>query len=122
MTYSIIKTFIYDYSYSKLENNNKKFEIFGKPKKIQICNYGVHSTVAMKKVFCEIDLGNFIPNCDKLYCHISEDNNFLIHTSLEFDADLSQYNGFFKPIIKNYYLDEIIDDEILFVIQLNLIY
>lgn len=119
MTYSIIKTFIYS---TETYYNNQRYEIFGKPKKIQICNYGVHSTNNNRKVFCEIDLGNFLPNCDKLYCHISGDNNFLVHTSLEFDADLSQYNGLFHPKIRDYYADEYIDTDIIVVIQLNLIY
>ena len=122
MSYSTIKTFIYEYSFDEISNKNKRYEIFGKPKKIQICNYGIHSTDNLKKVFAEIDLGNFLPNTEKLYCHISDDNNFLVHSSLEFDADLSQYNGNFKPIIKNVYTDEIIDDDIILVLQLNLIY
>lgn len=122
MSYSTIKTFIYEYSVSDVLNNNKRYEIFGKPKKIQICNYGVHSINNGVKVFAEIDLGNFLPNTEKLYCHISGDNDFLVHSSLEFDADLSQYNGNFKPIIKNVYTDEIITTDIIFVIQLNLIY
>lgn len=122
MSYSTIKTFLYDYTINEISNTNKRYEIHGKPKKIQICNYGVHSLNNGLKVFCEIDLGNFLPNTEKLYCHISGDNNFIVHTSLEFDADLSQYNGNFKPIVKNVDTGNIIDVDIFVVLQLNLIY
>ena len=119
MSYSTIKTFLYT---TETYFQNQRYDIMPGVKKIQICNYGIHSSTANKKVFAEIDIGNLLPNCEKLYCHIAGDNTFLVNSSLEFDVNNLQCNGLFHPIIRDVVNDEYIDTDIIVVIQLNLIY
>ena len=103
------------------DNDNDRFEIEGKPKMIEITNFGVHSTANEKKVFCEIDLGNFIPSMNKLYCHIQDDNHFLTSCNIKYNNNINSFNGSFKPTIKNIYTEQNITG-VWFVLYCNLYY
>lgn len=121
----VMKSFLFyieDNNFNIQHNNeNNRFEIEGKIKMIEIVNFGVHSTSNNKKVLCEIDLGNFIPSMNKLYCHISDSNDFLTHTSLKFNNNISSFNGSFKPKIKDIIADTYLTD-VWFVLNCNLYY
>ncbi len=119
MSYSTIKTFIYDFSNNDL--SNQKYFLPG-VKKIQICNYGIHGD-AVYRTLAEIDLGSLLPNTEKLYCHIEDNNNFLVHSSLEYDVSNIQVSGIFKPIVKNMLTGNLMaSTNLKLVLQLNLIY
>jgi len=105
-SYKTIKTFNFYIG----DKENDKFEFEGKPKYIEIVNYGVHTSNNAKKVYVEVDLGSFLPGMNLLYCHCSGDSSFLNHTSLMFSNNIPIYNGSFKITVKDIYSGNFITD------------
>lgn len=106
--------------FNKDINNNYKNLIEGKPKMIEIVNYGVHSTNNNSKKLVYIDMGNFLPSMNNLVCHVMDDNHFLTPCNLKFNCN-STFNGSFN--VKIYDINTDIEiSEYVFVLNLNLYY
>lgn len=103
-----------------IRKDNKKYFIEGKPKMIEIVSYGVHSTNAGSKKFVYIDLGNFLPGMNYLYCHVMDDNHFITPAGFKFNNN-NVFNGSFNPKVYDIATSEEITDYLL-VINLNLYY
>jgi len=105
---------------TNLKTNFKNY-IEGKPKMIEIVNYGCHSTNNISKKLVYVNLGNFLPGFNDLVCHVMSDNNFLTHCGLKFTNNISNFNGSFD--LKVYDIDTDLElDDIIFVLNLNLYY
>ena len=105
--------------FTELNSDNYKNLIEGKPKMIEIVNYGVHSTTDTNKLVY-IEFKNFLPSMNNLICHVSNGNNFLINTSLKFN-NINSFNGSFNYKVNDIETGLEIDDYI-FVLNLNLYY
>ena len=54
------------------------------------------------KKLVSIDLKNFLPSNNYLYCHITDDNHFLTPCGLKFTNNTSNFNGMFDINIKDF--------------------
>lgn len=106
---------------SDFNDDNYKNYIEGKPKMIEIVSYGCHSTNVNSKKFVYIDLKNFIPCNNYLYCHITDDNHFLTPCGLKFTNNTNNFNGMFDIDIRDFNTGNLINDAV-FVLNLNLYY
>lgn len=116
--YITFKSLIFD---SDFDDDNYKNYIEGKPKLIEIVSYGCHSTNNNSKKLVSIELRNFLPSNNYLYCHITDDNHFLTPCGLKFTNNTNNFNGMFDINIRDFETGLNINDAV-FVLNLNLYY